>query len=209
MHVTLSAAQELSQKSNMRYDRDGDSHYDILSAFQKSIRGSDPDAGLHYLARLLQAGDLASACRRLLVIASEDIGLAYPQAAAIVKACVDSALQLGLPEARLPLAQAVLLLATAPKSNSVICSIDAAMADLQNKEIGNIPADLQDSHYSGAEKMGKGLAYQYVHNFPNHYVEQQYLPDTLKDAVYYHFGDNKSEKAAEAYWAGVKGRKTK
>lgn len=203
--VDKELAAQLSQRSSMRYDRDGDEHYNILSAFQKAIRGSDPDAGLHYLARLLTAGDLISPCRRLLVIASEDVGLAYPQAASIVKACVDSAMQLGLPEARLPLAQAVLLLATAPKSNSVILSIDAAMADVAAGKAGDVPENLKDSHYEGAKKLGKGQGYQYAHNFPGHYVKQQYLPDSLRDVRYYEYGPNKNEQAAKAYWDKIKG----
>lgn len=202
--VTLEDAQMAAQRSNMRYDRDGDQHYDILSAFQKSVRGSDPDAAIHYLARLLEAGDLISAGRRLLVMASEDVGLAYPQAAAIVKACVDSAFQLGLPEARIPLAQAVIVLATAPKSNSAINAIDAAMADIRAGKSGDIPAYLKDGHYSGAKKMGRALTYQYPHSYPNHWVRQQYLPDTLKDAVYYEYGPNKTEQRAKAYWDEIK-----
>ena len=202
--VTLEDAQMAAQRSNMRYDRDGDQHYDILSAFQKSVRGSDPDAAIHYLARLLEAGDLISAGRRLLVMASEDVGMAYPQAAAIVKACVDSAFQLGLPEARIPLAQAVIVLATAPKSNSAINAIDAAMADIRAGKSGDIPAYLKDGHYSGAKKMGRALTYQYPHSYPNHWVRQQYLPDTLKDAVYYEYGPNKTEQRAKAYWDEIK-----
>ncbi len=204
LHVTLSGAEEAAQKKAVRYDRDGDSHYDILSAFQKSIRGSDPDAAIHYLARLLAAGDMISACRRLLVIASEDIGLAYPQAAAITKACVDSAQQLGLPEARIPLAQATLLLATAPKTNTAIAAIDAAMHDLETMDVGGVPSSLQDSHYSGAAKLGHGQGYQYVHNYPNNYVPQQYLPDNIKDRVYYTPGNNKNERAIAAYWDRIK-----
>ena len=203
--VTLADAKQAAQRSNMRYDRDGDSHYDTLSALQKSIRGSDPDAALHYLARLLEAGDMISAARRLLVIASEDVGLAYPQCAAIVKALVDTAFQLGLPEARLPLAEAALLMATAPKSNSAAAAIDAAMADVRAGRTGDIPAHLKDAHYGGAAKLGRGLTYQYPHAFPNHWVQQQYLPDELKDAHYYDFGPNKTEQAARAYWARVKG----
>lgn len=202
--VTLAQAQQLSQKSSMRYDRQGDEHYDILSAFQKSIRGSDPDAAMHYLARLILAEDLPSICRRLLVTASEDIGLAYPQGVVVAKACVDSALQLGFPEARIPLAQAVLLLATAPKSNSAICAIDAAMSDIQAGHMGEVPDHLKDSHYQGAKKMGRGLTYQYAHNFPHHYVRQQYLPDLLKDRVYYQYGPNKIEQAAKDYWDKIK-----
>ncbi len=197
--ITLEDAKQVAQKSAMRYDRDGDEHYDILSAFQKSIRGSDENAGLHYLARLLEAGDLISPCRRLLVIASEDVGLAYPQAVAIVKACVDSAMQLGLPEARIPLAQAVILLSTSPKSNSAICAIDEALADLRMGKGGDVPDFLRDGHYGGAQKMGHAIGYQYAHDFPNGYVRQQYLPDALRGRVYYHFGENKLEAAARAY----------
>ena len=203
--VTLADAKQAAQRSNMRYDRDGDSHYDILSALQKSVRGSDPDAALHYLARLLEAGDMISAARRLLVIASEDVGLAYPQCAAIVKALVDTAFQLGLPEARLPLGEAVILMATAPKSNSACMAVDAALADVRAGRTGDIPAHLKDAHYGGATKLGRGLTYQYPHAFPNHWVQQQYLPDELKDAHYYDFGPNKTEQAARAYWARVKG----
>ncbi len=205
--VTLADAQQAAQRSNMRYDRDGDSHYDILSALQKSIRGSDPDAALHYLARLLEASDMISAARRMLVIASEDIGLAYPQCAAIVKACVDSAFQLGLPEARIPLAEAVILMATAPKSNSAAAAIDAAMADVRAGRTGDIPAHVKDAHYGGASKLGRGLTYQYPHAFPNHWVQQQYLPDEIKNAHYYDYGPNKTEQAARAYWERVKGAK--
>ena len=203
--VTLADAQQAAQRSNMRYDRDGDSHYDILSALQKSIRGSDPDAALHYLARLLEAGDMISAARRMLVIASEDIGLAYPQCAAIVKALVDSAFQLGLPEARIPLAEAVILMATAPKSNSAAAAIDAAMADVRAGRTGDIPAHIKDAHYGGAAKLGRGLTYQYPHAFPNHWVAQQYLPDEIKNAHYYDYGPNKVEQAAKAYWERIKG----
>lgn len=202
--VTLEDAISVAQKSNIRYDRDGDMHYDILSAFQKSIRGSDENAALHYLARLIKGGDLASICRRLLVIASEDIGLAYPLAAAVTKSCVDSALQLGFPEARIPLAEAVILLTTAPKSNSVINAIDAAISDVENTECGDIPADLRDAHYSGAKKLGHGTGYKYPHSYPNHYVKQQYLPTKIKNAVYYVAGENKTEQAAKKYWDAIK-----
>lgn len=204
IHVTLADARLVAQRSAMRYDRDGDSHYDILSALQKSIRGSDPDAGLHYLARLLEAGDLISACRRLMVIAAEDVGLAYPQAVPIVKGCIDAANMLGLPEARIPLAEAVILMATAPKSNSAILGIDAAMEDVRNGRSGEIPPYLQDAHYAGAEKLGRGLTYQYAHSFPNHYVKQQYLPDPIRDRRYYQHGDNKTEQAAKRYWDEIK-----
>lgn len=204
INVSLDEAKEVSQRSNMRYDRDGDAHYDILSAFQKSIRGSDENAALHYLARLIEGGDMASICRRLLVIAAEDIGLAYPQAISITKACVDSALQLGFPEARIPLAEAVILLATAPKSNSAICAIDAALERIRSGEYGDIPDVLKDSHYGGAQKMGHGIGYKYAHSFPNHWVKQQYLPDKIKNDVYYEYGDNKTELAAKAYWEKIK-----
>lgn len=198
-HITLNLARELTQRSSMRYDRDGDEHYDLLSAFQKSIRGSDENAALHYMARLIEADDLISICRRLLVIASEDIGLAYPNAITVVKSCVDAANQLGFPEARIPLAQAVILLCTAPKSNTAINAIDAAIADIRDGNTGDIPMHIRDSHYDGAQKMGRGIEYKYPPNYPNSYVEQQYLPDALKDRKYYEFGDNKIENAARAY----------
>lgn len=201
--VDLATAQAVTAKKAFRHDRDGDSHYDVLSAFQKSIRGSDPDAAVHYLARLLQAGDLQSVCRRLLVIASEDIGLAYPNAAVITKACVDSAFQLGLPEARIPLAQAVILLATAPKSNSVICAVDAATQDILDGHCGEVPLHLKDTHYQGAAKLGRG-GYLYPHSYPNNYVEQQYLPDEIKDKQYYSPGNNKLEQNTAAYWKNIK-----
>jgi putative ATPase len=203
--IGINEASQASQKKALRYDKDGDSHYDILSAFQKSIRGSDPDAAVHYLARLVCAGDLPSICRRLLVIAAEDIGLAYPQAITVVKSCVDSALQLGFPEARIPLAEAVILLATAPKSNSAICAIDAAIRDIESKDTGDIPAHLKDSHYSGAKKLGHGNEYKYPHSYPNHYIKQQYLPDSIKNTEYYKYGENKTELAAKAYWKKIKG----
>ncbi len=203
--VTSQQVEQLAQRSSMRYDRDGDQHYDILSAFQKSMRGSDPDAALHYLARLLEAGDLPSACRRLMVCACEDMGLAYPMGIAVVKACVDAAFQVGLPEAIIPLSDAVVLVATAPKSNSAYMGYLAAAEDIRAGKTGDIPAYLKDCHYQGAKKMGRGLTYQYPHNFPRHWVEQQYLPDRLKDASYYQFGENKNEQAAKAYWDAVKG----
>ena len=205
--VCLETAVELTQRSNMKYDRDGDQHYDILSALQKSIRGSDENAALHYAARLIEAGDIISLCRRLLVIAAEDIGLAYPQAIAITKACVDSAVQLGLPEARLPLAEAIILLATAPKSNSAHDAINAALEDVKNGDIGDFPRHLQNKHFDGEGAAVKGQHYLYPHNYPNHYVEQQYLPDPLKNRVYYKFGDNKTEQAALMYRKKIKGIK--
>lgn len=204
VEITLDAVQELTQKSGMVYDRDGDAHYDIVSAFQKSMRGSDPDAAVHYLARLLEAGDLLSACRRLLVCAAEDVGLAYPMILPIVKAAVDSAMQLGLPEARIPLADAVILVATSPKSNTGNAAVDAALADIRAGNCGTVPEHLKDSHYSGAKKMGHGESYRYPHAFPNRWVKQQYLPDALNGHVYYEFGDNKNEQAAKEYWRRIK-----
>ena len=208
IRFTLQDAKDMAQKSAMRYDRDGDSHYDLLSALQKSIRGSDPDAAVHYLARLLEAGDLPSACRRLLVIAAEDIGLAYPMAITITKACVDSALQLGLPEARIPLGDAAVLLATSPKSNSGICAIDAALEDIRKGKSGEIPRQLQNMHYDGSG-FEREQGYLYPHSYPNHYVQQQYLPDELTGAKYYEFGENKVEQASRQYWEKIKGTEGK
>ncbi len=202
--IPLALAKELTQKSSLRYDKDGDEHYDIISAFQKSMRGSDPDAAIHYLARLLEAGDLQSACRRLLVCAAEDVGLAYPMIIPIVKAAVDSALQLGLPEARIPLADAVILVSTSPKSNTGNAAIDSAMADLRKGVSGPVPDHLKDAHYGGAKKMGRGLTYQYPHLYPNRWIKQQYLPDKLTEHTYYVYGDNKNEQAALAYWKKIK-----
>lgn len=199
LFVSKELAQALTQRSNMRYDRDNDQHYDLLSALQKSIRGSDENAALHYAARLLAANDLLSLCRRLLVIASEDVGLAYPQAAVITKACVDSALQLGLPEARIPIAEAIVLLATSPKSNSAYEAINQAMADVEHYGALDFPRHLQNKHFDGAEAKTRGQHYRYPHDFPNHYVRQQYLPDAIRDHVYYTFGDNRQEQAAAAY----------
>lgn len=208
-YITMETAKLLTQKSSMSYDRDGDKHYDILSAFQKSIRGSDENAAIHYMARLIAAGDITSLCRRLLVIASEDVGLAYPMAVPIVKACVDSALQLGLPEARIPLAEAVILLATSPKSNSAYLAINSALEDVENGVTGDFPRHLQNKHYDGAGAEVVGQHYLYPHDYFNHYVEQQYLPDAIKDKVYYHFGENKLEQQAKAYREMIKGKKQK
>lgn len=202
--ITLSEVEDAIFKKSLKFDKSDDNHYDILSAFQKSIRGSDENAALHYLARLIEGGDIKSAIRRLLVIASEDIGLAYPQAASIVNSLCNSALMLGLPEARIPLAEAVILLATSPKSNSVICAIDDAISDIKNKDCGDIPLNLKDAHYQGASKLGRGLTYKYPHSFENNYVSQQYLPDNIKDAKYYQPGNNKMEKATEEYWKKIK-----
>lgn len=202
--VRMELVKTLTQRSNMRYDREGDEHYDILSALQKSIRGSDPDAAVHYAARLCEAGDIISLSRRLLVIASEDVGLAYPMAVPIVKACVDSAMQLGLPEARIPLGEAAVLLATAPKSNSAYMAIDSALADIRNGEAATIPRNLQNKHFDGDDAQVKGQHYLYPHDFPDHWVEQQYLPDNLVGRKYYEYGDNKNEQTAKTYWDKIK-----
>ena len=207
LQVRMETVRELTQRSNMRYDREGDEHYDILSALQKSIRGSDENAALHYAARLIEAGDIISLCRRLLVIASEDIGLAYPLAAVVTKNCVDSALQLGLPEARIPLAEAVIMLATSPKSNSAEAAIDAALADVKSSGALDFPRHLQNKHFDGDDAQVRGQHYLYPHDFPNHWVQQQYLPDALKDRVYYTYGENKNEQAAKAYWQKIKSGK--
>ena len=201
--ISLEDAQTAAQKSAMRYDREGDNHYDIASALMKSLRGSDPDAAVHYLARLLEAGDLITAIRRLLCSASEDVGLAYPQAVPIVKACVDSALQLGLPEAKLPLSEAAILLTTWPKSNSACMAIDAAMADVRAGRTGDIPRELQNVHADSAG-MEREQGYLYPHDFPGHWVRQQYLPNELKNRKYYQYGDNKTEQAARRYWEEIK-----
>lgn len=193
----------VAQRSAMRYDRDGDNHFDTASALMKSMRGSDPDAALHYLARLLEAGDLITACRRILCSACEDIGLAYPQAISIVKSCVDSALQLGLPEAQLPLAQAVILLATSPKSNSVAEAIMAAWGDVKKGKGRGFPRHLQNVHADGTG-FEREQGYVYPHNYSGHWVKQQYLPDDLKDSVYYRYGENKNEQAAKVYWDKIK-----
>ena len=203
--VSLEDARLVAQRSAMRYDRAGDDHYDILSALQKSIRGSDPDAACHYLARLLEAGDLISACRRLMVIACEDVGLAYPQVIPIVKACVDAANMLGLPEARIPLGDAAVLMATAPKSNSAHIALDEAMADVRTGKTGDYPRHLQNKHADSAG-MEREQGYLYPHDFPNHYVKQQYLPDRLKGVHYYVYGENKTEQAAKRYWDEIKGK---
>ena len=202
---TLEDARMAAQRSAMRYDRAGDDHYDILSALQKSIRGSDPDAACHYLARLLEAGDLISACRRLMVIACEDVGLAYPQIIPIVKACVDAANLLGLPEARIPLGDAAVLMATAPKSNSAHIALDHAMADVRAGKTGDYPRHLQNRHADSAGQE-REQGYRYPHDFPGHWVSQQYLPDALAGKRYYEYGDNKTEQAARRYWEEIKGR---
>lgn len=204
--VSNETAETLTEQSGMRYDREGDDHYDVISAYQKSMRGSDPDAALHYLARLLAAGDLQSACRRLLVCACEDVGLAHPNIIPIVKACVDSALMLGLPEARLPLADAVILVSTSPKSNSGHDAIAAAMADVEKGIATSVPRQLQNKHFDGEDAAIKGQNYKYPHAFPKHYVKQQYLPDEIKDRVYYEYGDNKTEQSYKKYWDEIKNK---
>ena len=203
--ITLEMVRQVTRRTAMRYDKGGDEHYDIVSAYQKSMRGSDPDAALHYLARLLEAGDMASACRRLMVCACEDVGLAYPQIIPIVKAAIDAANMVGLPEARLPLADAVILVATSPKSNSGHDAINAALADVQAGRTGPIPRQLQNKHFDGEDALVKGQNYQYAHSFEHHWVDQQYLPDALKGTRYYTYGDNRTEQAARAYWARLQG----
>lgn len=202
--ITEETAKDLTQRSAMRYDREGDEHYDILSAYQKSMRGSDANAALHYLARLLIAGDLISACRRLMVCACEDVGLAYPNLIPIVKSCVDIAMSVGLPEARIPLADAVIMVCNAPKSNSGEMAIDKAMSDIKAGNVGSIPRQLQNTHYDGEDNQNKGQHYLYPHDYNHHYVVQQYLPDILKDRQYYTYGDNKNEQAFKAYWDKIK-----
>lgn len=202
--ITEETAKDLTQRSAMRYDREGDEHYDILSAYQKSMRGSDANAALHYLARLLIAGDLISACRRLMVCACEDVGLAYPNLIPIVKSCVDIAMSVGLPEARIPLADAVIMVCNAPKSNSGEMAIDKAMADIKAGNVGSIPRQLQNTHYDGEDNQNKGQHYLYPHDYNHHYVVQQYLPDILKNRQYYKYGDNKNEQAFKSYWDKIK-----
>lgn len=201
--ISVDDAIAITQKSSMRYDKNGDEHYDILSSLMKSLRGSDPDAALHYLARAIETGDLIGICRRILCSAAEDIGLAYPQAVPIVKACVDSAIQLGLPEGRLHLAEACIFLATCPKSNSACIAIDEAIADVRAGKVGSIPRELQNVHADGSG-FEREQGYKYPHAFPNHWVKQQYLPDNLKNTHYYKYGDNKTEQAAAKYWELIK-----
>lgn len=203
--VSPEIAKQLVQKSNMRYDKSGDEHYDLLSALQKSIRGSDENAALYYLARLIRAGDLLSICRRLVVIAAEDVGLAYPLAETVTKSCVDAALQVGLPEAQLPLAEATVLLATSPKSNSAYKAISKALKDVDEYGALDFPRHLQNKHADGVGADVVGQHYLYPHDYPNHWVEQQYLPDEIKDHVYYEYGENRQESAAKAYNDKIKG----
>ena len=203
LHIPMADAKAVTQKSAMRADRDGDNHYDLLSALQKSIRGSDPDAACHYLARLLEAGDMQSACRRLMVIAAEDVGLAYPQIIPIVNACVDMALKLGMPEARIPLGDAAVLMATSPKSNTGHIALDAALADVRKGKTGDFPRHLQNMH-ADSYTMEREQGYLYPHDYPGNWVRQQYLPDALVGTTYYQFGNNKLEQAAKAYWQAIK-----
>ena len=207
IEISDQTVEEILASGSVRYDREGDEHYDIISAYQKSMRGSDPDAAVYYLGRLLAAGDLPSACRRLMVCACEDVGLAYPQIIPIVKAAVDIAESVGLPEARIPLADAVVLVATSPKSNSAYNAINSAMTDIEKGIGGSIPRQLQNKHYDGEDAEVKGQNYKYPHNYPNHYVNQQYLPDALKDRRYYEYGNNKTEQKYKAYWDLIKSEK--
>lgn len=202
--LTLADAKSVTQKSAMRADRDGDNHYDLLSALQKSIRGSDPDAAVHYLARLLEVGQMQSACRRLMVIAAEDVGLAFPQIIPIVNACVDMALKLGMPEARIPLGDAAVLMATSPKSNTGHIALDLASADVRQGRGGDFPRHLQNVH-ADSYTMEREQGYLYPHDYPNHWVRQQYLPDALVGTRYYTYGNNKLEQAAKQYWDIIKG----
>ncbi len=197
--ITDDIAEQILENNAVRYDREGDEHYDLLSAYQKSMRGSDPDAAVYYLARILAAGDLPSACRRLMVCACEDVGLAYPQIIPIVKAAIDAAMFVGLPEARIPLADAVILVATSPKSNSGEAAIDAAMADVERGVGGDIPRCLQNKHFDGEDAEIKGQHYLYPHSYKNHYVKQQYLPDNIKNKKYYQPSDNKTEQKFKEY----------
>ena len=199
VNINSEAIKKSTFNKILNYDRKGDSHYDILSAFQKSIRGSDPQAAIHYLARLIKGEDLASICRRLLVIASEDVGLAYPNAIVIVKACVDSAMQIGFPEAKIPLSQATLLLATSPKSNSSYLAIQNALEELDNEFIMDIPDSIKDAHYGGAKDIGRGAGYKYPHNYKNNYIKQLYLPESIKDSIYYVPQENKTEQNIKNY----------
>ena len=203
--LSLQDVKDVTQKSALRADRDGDNYYDLLSALQKSIRGSDPDAAVHYLARLLEAGQIQSACRRLMVIASEDVGLAYPMIIPIVKSCVDMALMLGMPEARIPLGDAAVLMATSPKSNTGHIALDMALADIRAGKGGDFPRHLQNVH-ADTYTMEREQGYQYPHDFPNHWVKQQYLPDELVGKQYYTYGSNKLEQAAKQYWDAIKNK---
>ena len=206
-HITEDMVEQIIIKANISYDRGEDHHYDNLSALMKSLRGSDPDAAIFYLAKMLEAGDLVAAVRRLLCSANEDVGLAYPQIIPIVKAAVDTALQLGMPEAYLPLSNAAILIATSPKSNSSCLAYLAAKADIE-KGLGiNVPRQLQNTHYDGKDAKVKGQNYKYPHDYAHHWVKQQYLPDDIKDHKYYQYGENKLEQATKEYWLKIKGGK--
>ncbi len=202
--ITIKMVESFVDKANISYDRSEDKHFDNLSALMKSLRGSDPDAAVFYLAKMLEAGDLIAACRRLLCSAAEDVGMAYPNIIPIVKACVDSALQLGMPEARLPLSNAAILIATAPKSNSACLAIDAAISDIHQGKGINVPRILQNTHYDGEDAKVKGQHYKYPHDYSHHWVKQQYLPDDIKNARYYIYQDNKYEQNLKEYWDKVK-----
>ncbi len=204
--VTVETAKAVCARSPMHFDRDGDEYYDMLSCFQKSMRGSDADAAVYYLARILETGDLVSACRRLAVCAAEDVGLAYPMILPIVKAACDIAMQVGLPEARIPLADAVILVATSPKSNSGYNAVNDAERDIRAGLAGPVPRHLQNKHFDGADNGAPGQFYEYPHDFPDHWVRQQYLPDVVKDKIYYTPGENKTEQAAKQYWDKIKKR---
>ncbi|QAS54092.1 replication-associated recombination protein A [Halobacillus litoralis] len=209
VYITLEVAEECMQKKSFSHDKDGDAHYDVLSAFQKSIRGSDVDASLHYLGRLIEAGDLDSIARRLVVIAYEDIGLANPQAGPRALAAVEAAERIGFPEARIPLSVAVSELALSPKSNSAYKALDAALSDIRNGKSGEVPAHLKDSHYKGAETLGRGLEYKYPHNYYNSWVDQQYLPSSIKNRQYYEpKRTGKFEQALEQVHSKIKKQKS-
>ena len=204
IHITLDVAEQCMQKKSFSHDKDGDAHYDVLSAFQKSIRGSDVNAALHYLARLIEAGDLDSIARRLIVIAYEDIGLANPQAGPRTLAAVEAAERVGFPEARIPLSVAVVELALSPKSNSAYKAVDAALADVRSRDTGEVPLHLKDAHYQGAKKLGRGVNYLYPHDYEGGWVEQQYLPDKIKNKVYYYPKDHsKFERAMKTIYENI------
>ena len=202
--INIDTVKQIAEKNVLNHDKNGDSHYDLLSAFQKSMRGSDPNAAIHYLSRLLESGDLISASRRLMICVCEDVGLAYPQAIPIVKSCVDIAFQVGLPEARIPLADAVILVCNSPKSNSAYLAINSATEDIKAGKSGNIPRHLQNKHFDGEDNQNKGQFYKYPHDYKNSYVKQTYLPNILENKIYYNFGKNKNEQLFKEYWDKIK-----
>ena len=202
--INIDTVKQIAEKNVLNHDKSGDSHYDLLSAFQKSMRGSDPNAAIHYLSRLLESGDLISASRRLMICVCEDVGLAYPQAIPIVKSCVDIAFQVGLPEARIPLADAVILVCNSPKSNSAYLAINSATEDIKAGKSGNIPRHLQNKHFDGEDNQNKGQFYKYPHDYKNSYVKQTYLPNILENKIYYNFGKNKNEQLFKEYWDKIK-----